>query len=95
MFRSKVPLNWGIASCIYKKNGIESSIQIGNALVTMYAEGGSTQKADLAFELMSRKNMISWMVLISAFSQAGDLEKPRFFFLLIKCISEVLYLGIL
>lgn len=80
MFRSKVPLNWGIASCIYKKNGIESSIQIGNALVTMYAEGGSTQKADLAFELMSRKNMISWMVLISAFSQAGDLEKPRFFF---------------
>lgn len=95
MFRSKVPLNWGIASCIYKKNGIESSIQIGNALVTMYAEGGSTQKADLAFELMSRRNMISWMVLISAFSQAGVLEKPRFFFLLIKCISEVLYLGIL
>ncbi|GAY49310.1 hypothetical protein CUMW_118160 [Citrus unshiu] len=68
---SKVPLNWGIASCIYKKNGIESSIQIGKALVTMYAEGGSTQKADLAFELMSRRNMISWMVLISAFSQAG------------------------
>lgn len=46
----------------------------------MYAEGGSTQKADLAFELMSRRNMISWMVLISAFSQAGDLEKPRYIF---------------
>lgn len=61
----------------------------------VYAEGGSTQKADLAFELMSRRNMISWMVLISAFSQAGDLEKPIFFFFLIKCISEVLYLGIL
>ena len=44
----------------------------------MYAEGGSTQKADLAFELMSRRNMISWMVLISAFSQA--VEKPIFLF---------------
>lgn len=50
----------------------------------MYAEGGSTQKADLAFELMSRRNMISWMVLISAFSQAGVLEKPRFFFFVDK-----------
>lgn len=44
----------------------------------VYAEGGSTQKADLAFELMSRRNMISWMVLISAFSQA--VEKPIFLF---------------
>ncbi|ESR48665.1 DYW deaminase domain-containing protein [Citrus sinensis] len=74
-------------------NGIESSIQIGKALVTMYAEGGSTQKADLAFELMSRRNMISWMVLISAFSQAGVLEKPRFFFFFVSLLSGCSHSG--
>nr|XP_004293115.2 PREDICTED: pentatricopeptide repeat-containing protein At2g13600-like [Fragaria vesca subsp. vesca]XP_011459406.1 PREDICTED: pentatricopeptide repeat-containing protein At2g13600-like [Fragaria vesca subsp. vesca]XP_011459407.1 PREDICTED: pentatricopeptide repeat-containing protein At2g13600-like [Fragaria vesca subsp. vesca] len=62
------------------KGGMISSIPVGNALVTMYAKCGNTDKANQAFELMPAKDIISWTSMITAFSQTGDVEKSREYF---------------
>uniref|UniRef100_A0A2N9GXV2 Uncharacterized protein n=1 Tax=Fagus sylvatica TaxID=28930 RepID=A0A2N9GXV2_FAGSY len=62
------------------KTGMDSSVAIGNAVVTMYTKCGNVQKANHAFELMPMRDIISWTAMITAFSQIGDIEKARKFF---------------
>ncbi|KAJ4702328.1 Pentatricopeptide repeat-containing protein [Melia azedarach] len=57
------------------KTGMESYVPVGNALVTMYMKCDNTHKVNYAFQLMPKKCIISWTLMISAFSQAGDVEK--------------------
>ncbi|KAK8465174.1 hypothetical protein PHAVU_009G009566 [Phaseolus vulgaris] len=59
------------------KSGMESSVPIGNAIITMYAKCGDTEKAGLAFTLMPLRDTISWTAMISAFSQNGDIDGAR------------------
>ncbi|CBI40755.3 unnamed protein product, partial [Vitis vinifera] len=60
--------------------GLDSSVPVANALVTMYAKCGDVWKANHAFELMPIRDIISWTAMITAFSQAGDVEKAREYF---------------
>lgn len=60
--------------------GTDSSVPVGNALVTMYAKCGDVQSANYAFDLMPVKDIISWTAMISAFSQAGNVEKAGDYF---------------
>lgn len=62
------------------KSGIDSSIPVGNAVVTMYAKSGNAQKANHAFEWMPRRDVISWTAMITAFSQIGDIELAQKYF---------------
>ncbi|KAK9270075.1 hypothetical protein L1049_025649 [Liquidambar formosana] len=62
------------------KLGTESSVPVGNALVTMYAKCGNIQNANHAFALMPIRDMISWTAMITAFSQTGDVVKAREYF---------------
>lgn len=59
------------------KSGMESSVPVGNAIITMYAKCGDTEKAGLAFTLMPLRDTISWTAMISAFSQNGDIDRAR------------------
>ncbi|XP_027362374.1 pentatricopeptide repeat-containing protein At2g13600-like [Abrus precatorius] len=59
------------------KSGMDSSIPIGNATITMYAKCGDVEKANLAFRLMPLRDRISWTAMITAFSQNGDIEAAR------------------
>ncbi|RVX15826.1 Pentatricopeptide repeat-containing protein [Vitis vinifera] len=68
-------------------HGLDSSVPVANALVTMYAKCGDVWKANHAFELMPIRDIISWTAMITAFSQAGDAEKPEN--ILIKCQSGI------
>ena len=56
---------------------MDSSVAIGNALVTMYTKCGNVQEANHAFELMPIRDIISWTAMITAFSKIGDIEKAR------------------
>lgn len=59
------------------KIGVQSSVPVGNALVTMYAKCGNVPNANRAFEFMPVKDIISWTAIITAFSQDGNVKKAR------------------
>ncbi|KAE8037377.1 hypothetical protein FH972_009966 [Carpinus fangiana] len=62
------------------KSGMDNSVAVGNAVVTMYAKCGNAQKANHAFELMRIRDIISWTAMITTFSQIGDIEKAHKYF---------------
>ncbi|KAF7833856.1 pentatricopeptide repeat-containing protein [Senna tora] len=62
------------------KSGMDSSVPVGNAIVTMYAKCGNIEKASHAFGLMPLKDIISWTAMITACSQIGDIEKAWKYF---------------
>ncbi|XP_061348310.1 pentatricopeptide repeat-containing protein At2g13600-like [Gastrolobium bilobum] len=62
------------------KCGMDSSVPVGNAVITMYAKCGDTEKANLAFKSMPIRDTISWTAMITAFSQNGDIDKSREYF---------------
>lgn len=62
------------------KTGIDFSMPVGNSLITMYAKVGILQSAEIEFDLMPIKDIISWTSMITAFSRSNDVEKARQFF---------------
>ncbi|KAI3734477.1 hypothetical protein L6452_13947 [Arctium lappa] len=60
--------------------GIDPLTPVANALVTMYAKCGDIENANRAFNWMSRKDIISWTTMITAFSHSGNVEKAREYF---------------
>ena len=59
------------------KSGMDSSVPVGNAIITMYAKCGNAEKAYSAFRLMPLRDTISWTAMITAFSQNGDVDRAR------------------
>ena len=62
------------------KAGMDSSVPVGNALITMYVKCGNTFKASHAFELMPTRDVISWTTMITGYSQVGNVEKAQEYF---------------
>lgn len=53
------------------KDGLVSDISVGNALVSTYAKCGSFRDAQLVFEQMNKRNVISWNAIIGGLAQHG------------------------
>eukprot|EP01018_Ginkgo_biloba_P026238 Gb_36365 [translate_table: standard] len=53
------------------RNGFESDVFVGAALVDMYAKCGSIENARQVFDKMSRRDLVSWTAMISGYSQNG------------------------
>lgn len=51
--------------------GLELETSITNALVTMYSRSGDLRSAQLAFENLDRKDILSWTAIILAYSNHG------------------------
>lgn len=62
------------------KTGMDSSVPVGNATVTMYAKCGNIEKGSLAFETMPARDIVSWTAMITMFTHSGDVEKARDYF---------------
>ena len=60
---------------ISKRNLLEKSLYIGNALVNMYAKCGTFGKAEDVFEELPVRNVITWTALISGYVQNGHYGK--------------------
>eukprot|EP01018_Ginkgo_biloba_P024981 Gb_25581 [translate_table: standard] len=54
------------------RNGLESDIFIGNALVAMYAKCGIWSCAGQVFDKMSGRNVVSWNGMIAGYVQNGQ-----------------------
>ncbi|KAG8391775.1 hypothetical protein BUALT_Bualt01G0222000 [Buddleja alternifolia] len=62
------------------KAGLDSSLSVGNSLVSLYANGGSLEDAEKVFNSMETRNVISWTALIVGYAQNGKgIESFRFY----------------
>ncbi|XP_057831594.2 putative pentatricopeptide repeat-containing protein At2g01510 [Cryptomeria japonica] len=53
------------------RSGYELNIFTGSALLDMYAKCGSIRDSEQVFNIMPKRNLISWNAMISAFAQNG------------------------
>eukprot|EP01018_Ginkgo_biloba_P030250 Gb_03345 [translate_table: standard] len=53
------------------RNGFDSDIFVGSALVDMYCKCGGIQIARLIFDKMSEKDVVSWSAMIAGYAQSG------------------------
>jgi pentatricopeptide repeat protein len=51
--------------------GLESGLQVGSALVHMYSKSGSIDDAQIVFDRMKERNVITWTVIIGAYAENG------------------------
>lgn len=59
-----------IHACLLN-DGLESDVQVGNALIHMYGRCGALGSARSVFDKVRPHNVISWTAIIAAFSQQG------------------------
>ncbi|KAI5067643.1 hypothetical protein GOP47_0018171 [Adiantum capillus-veneris] len=63
-----------------KRQGLQHNTFLGNHLINMYRDCGDLASAASAFDDIHRKNVISWTIMISAYSQDGQYEMALQFF---------------
>ncbi|GAB4834994.1 hypothetical protein Ancab_033261 [Ancistrocladus abbreviatus] len=69
-------LTWGMVvhSCTIKC-GLDTSVVIGSALVDMYSKCGRVENAELLFQSVPSKNVVTWNALLSGFAHNGESNK--------------------
>lgn len=66
-------LKWGtLIHCCALKHGLIASMIIGSALVDMYSKCGQVNNAEMVFQFMPRKNIVTWNALISGLAHNGE-----------------------
>ncbi|GMH19661.1 hypothetical protein Nepgr_021502 [Nepenthes gracilis] len=56
------------------KAGLSSSVYMANCMVNLYAKCGHLPDAELSFDQIDGKDVVSWSCLINAYSQKGGVE---------------------
>lgn len=78
---SLAALSWGITiHCCTTKCGLDSSVVVGSALVDMYSKCGQVEDAELMFESLPQRNLITWNAMISGFAHNGHFAKVVHYF---------------
>lgn len=69
-------LTWGmLIHCCTIKCGLCTSIVVGSALVDVYSKCGRVKNAELMFQSLPVKNLVTWNAMISGFALNGDSTK--------------------
>lgn len=61
--------------CRIIKSVFSSDTMVGNALIDMYFKCGSSEDAELVFETMVMRDLVSWTIMIRGFGQHGEAKK--------------------
>jgi pentatricopeptide repeat protein len=64
-------------------HGFEPDVVVGTSLLNMYGKCGSLEDAHKTFDQMSEKNVVSWNVMISIYSQHGHAREA------IHCVHKM------
>ncbi|CAN6553815.1 unnamed protein product [Malus baccata var. baccata] len=72
---SSEKLKWGggIHGLVVKL-GLESNVCIGNTLLSMYSEAGRSEDAELVFQRMIEKDIISWNSMLACYVQNDEYQ---------------------
>eukprot|EP01018_Ginkgo_biloba_P036001 Gb_24114 [translate_table: standard] len=57
------------------RNGFESNVFVGSALIDMYAKCQSIEDARIVFDIFSQRNVVSWNVMIAGYAQNDNGDK--------------------
>ena len=68
--------------------GVDCDLSVANALVNFYAKCGIIEEAVKIFDFISRKNLVSWNIMISGYAQNGMGRKA------IEAFKSILMTGI-
>ena len=75
---SPLSLKWGReVHVLIRRDGLESDIRVGTALIQMYAKCGSIEEARQAFDNLTNRNVISWIAMGGAYAQSGSIGSTK------------------
>eukprot|EP01018_Ginkgo_biloba_P000579 Gb_09654 [translate_table: standard] len=81
------------------KTGFDINVIVGTALVDMYAKCGSLENARHVFDIMPKRNAISWNAIIVGYAQSGNGKEVLKLFRQMLCAGvdpdEVTFSGVL
>ena len=70
---SPLSLKWGReVHVLIRRDGLESDIRVGTALIQMYAKCGSIEEARQGFDKLTNRNVVSWTATVGAYAQSGS-----------------------
>ena len=71
-------LKWGReVHVLVRRDGLESDIRVGTALIQMYAKCGSIEEARQAFDNLTNRNVVSWTAMVGAYAQSGTIGRTK------------------
>ncbi|KAM1004042.1 hypothetical protein ACFX13_004358 [Malus domestica] len=72
---SSEKLKWGSGiHGLVVKLGLESNVCVGNTLLSMYSEAGRSKDAELVFQRMIEKDIISWNSMLACYVQNDEYQ---------------------
>ena len=75
---SPLSLKWGReVHVLIRRDGLESDIRVGTALIQMYAKCGSIEEARQAFDNLTNRNVVSWAAMVGAYAQGGSIGSTK------------------
>ena len=75
---SPLSLKWGReVHVLIRRDGLESDIRVGTALIQMYAKCGSIEEARQAFDNLTNRNVVSWTAMVGAYAQSGSIGSTK------------------
>ena len=75
---SPLSLKWGReVHVLIRRDGLESDIRVGTALIQMYAKCGSIEEARQAFDNLTNRNVVSWTATVGAYAQSGSIDSTK------------------
>ncbi|KAG1328153.1 pentatricopeptide repeat-containing protein [Cocos nucifera] len=89
--------NW-IHSYI-KKNNVQLTVALGNALIDMFAKCGDVKSSELVFHRMTRRCVITWTTMISGFAFSGQCKEALIIFSKMRSegieLDDVIFIAVL
>ena len=75
---SPLSLKWGReVHVLIRRDGLESDIRVGTALIQMYAKCGSIEEARQAFDNLTNRNVVSRTAMVGAYAQSGSIGSTK------------------
>ncbi|KAA8521370.1 hypothetical protein F0562_012068 [Nyssa sinensis] len=83
-------LTWGmLIHCHTIKCGLDKSVVVGSALIDMYCKCGQVKNAELMFQSLPRRNLVTWNAMISGYAHNGNSTKVVELFEQLKLVKDM------
>ena len=83
-------LTWGSSiHCCITKRGLDTSTVVGSALIDMYSKCGHVNYAEMIFQSLPKKNLVSWNAMISGLARNGKTMEVIHLFEKLKTMKDV------